>query len=816
MRLNSLRLTNFRQHVDTHIDFSTGITGIIGPNGSGKSTILEAMAWALYGAPAARGKRESIRSYRAGPRAVVKVDLEFELGAHRYLVSRGLTNAELYLDGASSPIATSISGVTDVLARRLGMNRDEFFHTYFTGQKELAVMAAMGPTERGQFLSRVLGYERLRAAQDLARERRKMLVAEATGLRAGMPDADIVQGALADAKARIAESTSKANEFGLRRTTARKTVEEIAPRWESMQRDRERSQTLTAESRVSDGELTSVAREISRIDRELGEAATGRAELDGVRRELAPLPSLEAELKELDRSAAEAGRKRTLTENEATLAKEIAQLRERASKIEFTPAVETEVATSLKQSRESLDETQRALEAAQTDWVRDKQEAETKRHALIEQLKDVRAQRDQIVELGEGGICPICARPLGTHFRSVLDVLDNQIETITVDGKYFRARIEQLAATPPEITALGERRRELMDTSAKLERRVAEIQSGLRSLSTIHVDLIAKEERHSTVSRELAALAVSYDAARHGEVRTAVERLMPLAVRATKLAAQLEREPLLVEERTAVRSKLDDIQRRRAEIDRQKKALAFSEDGFNALRGRFDAAEAELRSAELAAVGAETELAAAKVALASAEQSRAELARAEERLVVLGRDRKLHEELDRAFSDLRTELNVAMRPEISDLASRYIRELTDGRYTEFELDDDYQIVLLEDGIPKPVISGGEEDLANLVLRLAISEMIAERAGQAFSLLVLDEVFGSLDESRRQNVVGLLQRLHDRFAQIILITHIESVREAPVDRVITVSYDDEAGMSRVDAEAARSDDPQLALHAGAAD
>src|SRR5215467_5510169 len=75
MRLNSIYLCNFRQHVDTRIEFDTGITGIIGPNGSGKSTILEAIAWALYGTPAARGNRDSIRSYRAGPRAVVKVDL---------------------------------------------------------------------------------------------------------------------------------------------------------------------------------------------------------------------------------------------------------------------------------------------------------------------------------------------------------------------------------------------------------------------------------------------------------------------------------------------------------------------------------------------------------------------------------------------------------------------------------------------------------------------------------------------------------------------------------------------------------------------
>ena len=99
-------------------------------------------------------------------------------------------------------------------------------------------------------------------------------------------------------------------------------------------------------------------------------------------------------------------------------------------------------------------------------------------------------------------------------------------------------------------------------------------------------------------------------------------------------------------------------------------------------------------------------------------------------------------------------------------------------------------------MPKPVISGGEEDLANLVLRLAISQMIAERSGQAFSLLILDEVFGSLDESRRHNVVELLRRLGDRFEQVIVITHIESVREG-LDRVISLRYDEQRGISSVD-------------------
>jgi exonuclease SbcC len=103
--------------------------------------------------------------------------------------------------------------------------------------------------------------------------------------------------------------------------------------------------------------------------------------------------------------------------------------------------------------------------------------------------------------------------------------------------------------------------------------------------------------------------------------------------------------------------------------------------------------------------------------------------------------------------------------------------------------------VLEDGIPKQVISGGEEDLVNLVLRLAISQMVAERAGQPLSLLVLDEIFGGLDESRRYNVVELLRKLSGRFPQVILITHIETVKDG-VDRVLYVDFDQRRNMAVV--------------------
>ena len=814
MRLNSLHLCNFRQHIDTRIDFETGITGIIGPNGSGKSTILEAIAWALYGMPAARGTRDSIRSYRASTRASVKVELDFELSGHRYVVSRGLTSAELYLDGATQPIATSISGVTELLRRRLGMSHEEFFNTYFTGQKELSVMAAMGPAERAQFLSRVLGYERLRTAQGLVRDRRKSIVAEISGLRAGMADPVVVNQALADAEQLVREADHRASEVAARAAQSRRSLDDIAPRWEAVQRERDALLAVTAELRIADSERTGLVRDEERVNRELGDAMAARRELERVTTELAPLPALQLELRALDRSCNEAERRRTLVETVRSLADEIARLEERTSKIETAPALEPDVTQQLAQARAELEQTQREFEDAQTDWVRDRQEAETKRQALLDQVRDVQKQREQIVELGEGGTCPICARPLGTHFRSVLEVLDTQIETITVDGKYFRARIEQLEAMPPEIKALDERRRQLFDSVGKLERRLAKVQAAVQELAGLRQELAAKSERQAIVARELETIAVSYDATRHAEVRAAVERLTPLAAQATKLAAQLEREPGLVAERERIRIALEQMDARMAELRARRDALQFPEASFAEMRERYERVAAELRAGELAAVAADADQASARATLAAADRARAELARNEEHLATLSRDRRLHEELDRAFSDLRTDLNQALRPEISDLASRYIRELTDGRYTELELDDQYNVIVLEDAIPKPVISGGEEDLANLVLRLAISEMIAERAGQAFSLLILDEVFGSLDEARRHNVVDLLRRLQDRFEQVILITHIESVREG-LDRVVTVRYDEESGSSRVETET-RSGDAMIDMHAGAAD
>ncbi len=797
MRLNSLHLVNFRQHADSRIVFDAGLTGIIGPNGSGKTTILEAIAWALYGNTAARGTRESIRFNRAPARASVRVELDFDLAGHRYRVVRGLTNAELYLDDASQPIANSITGVTELLQRRLGMTRPEFFNTYFTGQKELNVMAAMGPSDRAKFLSRVLGYEKLRTAQDLVRDHRKLITAETAGLRSGMPDRDTVLRMVQGTRARQAETERRASEAEHARVSAEATLARIAPEWDRLQRERERLQELLADLKVAERDQDGLARDGERIANELRDVEVAHRELEPLRRELDTYPAIVAELQQADERYREEGRRQTLLETEQALADELMRFQERRTRLESAPALEEEVTIALETKRRELEDTQGQLEARRTDWVRDRQEAETKLQALRTQFADLRQQRERLVAAGEEGTCPTCARPLGGgHYQVVLDLLNDQAETVRVDGNYFKARLEQLEQMPPEVKALDEQRRNLQQEVGALERRLAKVQLAVQELQQVAREVATKEQRRGVLQREIAMIPGGYDADRHAYLKAEVERLSPLDARAARLGALVEREPQLMREKARVEDGAAAVFGRLKALRERRDQISFSESTYNGVRERYERAAIEARGAEVTLASARAEAESAREAVREADARRQELERLQGRLDVLQRERRLHDELDRAYSDLRTDLNFALRPEVSELASAFLTELTDARYTELELDDQYNLIVLEDGVPKPVISGGEEDLANLVLRLAISQMIAERTGQSFSLLILDEVFGSLDEPRRHNVVELLRRLHDRFEQVIVITHIDSVREG-LDRVITVRYDEERGTSIVE-------------------
>jgi exonuclease SbcC len=302
---------NFRQHAETEIEFDSGLTGIIGPNGAGKSTILEAIAWALYGGNTARGGNESIRFNRASPRAPVRVELDFELAGHRYRVVRGLSMAELFLDGGEEPIANSVTAVAEMLQRRIGMSRTEFFNTYFTGQKELAVMQSLTAGERAQFLSRVLGYEKLRSAQELCGARRKELASEVAGLRSGMPERDAVVREERETAAALKEATKAAETSERSVAETKEALEAVAPRWLAAQTGRDERQKVETDLAAIDGEDSALARSAERLTTELEQVEEARTLLGPLLPSVEKLEQVSAALMPADQNGAGKGDNQT-------------------------------------------------------------------------------------------------------------------------------------------------------------------------------------------------------------------------------------------------------------------------------------------------------------------------------------------------------------------------------------------------------------------------------------------------------------------------------------------------------------------------
>ncbi|HKC48609.1 MAG TPA: SMC family ATPase [Gemmatimonadales bacterium] len=798
MELKRLRLENFRQFAETEIELGPGITGIIGPNGAGKSTLLEAIAWAIYGVQAVRGDKDSIRRHGAPGRSRVEVTLDFALGPHEYSVTRNLYGAELRQDG--QVVANSLKSVSERLGRVLGMSHDEFFNTYFTGQKELAVMSALGKVERAAFLSRVLGYERLELAQQRVREVRNGLSAELKGLEAGLPDKRQLEADRAAALERLERSRAAAEAAREARRKAEDALAREQPRWKEWEVRRDRIRSLESERAMAQHAVESARQDFQRLDRELAEALAARTELERLATELKPLKKLQAERTRLEGLQQEAAERRAAQAQITELERTAAVRDKRIAELEGAAAASARAEREVKKIAEQLLALERKIEEQRATWARDRQDAETKRQQLREQYRDVKEQRDRIDKLGPEGACPTCQRPLGKEYEAVLGLLDRQLEEITLNGNFFKQRAQQLTE-PPEPVAEAERERDAArDVSRTATEHAGELKAQAEERTRAMAERDEEAPRLAELKTRLATKPSRYDGARLDAVRAELTALEPLVQEAAALEARARLAQTLVKEAEQAEQLLSRREQQVKQLVEAIVADGFSEEKFRQAKERYDRSVVVVREAELAAVEAGGELTRSEEVVAEVDRRIAERGTREQHIDTLKGKRRLHDELDRAYSELRAELNAAMRPEIAELASGFLSDLTDGRYDTADLSEDYTLTVVDSGVPKPVISGGEEDLTNLVLRLAISQMIAERAGQPLSLLVLDEVFGSLDEGRRQHVLGLLRQLGDRFPQVIIITHIDQIREG-LDRVIRVEYDGARGVSGVRDETA---------------
>jgi len=795
MKLKSLKLENFRQHEDSFIEFSDGITVINGTNGAGKSTILEAITWAIYGTEAARGNKDSIKYNKAAAKAKVRVDLVLELDGEALRIERFLDKADVYLGENAAPIVTSQQEVTKYLTDKLGMTKDEFFNTYFTGQKELNFLANQKPVERRKFISRVLNYEKIRESQEKARTDKNSLVNEISGLKQGVADLESLLEEKQLAQDEIKEINKRLSEKQKEFTDKAGLFAKIEPEWETARKNKETFEKKEIEFKF-------LSEKIKDLDKNTAALEDKNKILEEKTKIFSQISCFEQEYKETETKIKELEK---LQEKETLKQSYLLKAEGLDKEIEEKQKAQEDVIKSGKEKRilvdklpfikEKIDSLTKKIQEIESKTASDKKEKEVLISQKQKEIEKTQKQLNLISEKGKDGACPTCERPLKTEFDKVtgnfkehIASLENEILTLKQELAKFNLKPEALAKFLIEKEETG-------NELAKLNEIQGEYKNEQDRYKKLKSEIEAKIQEKSNIEKDLAQFKDEFNLE---ELKNLREKIIPLREKFEQilaLKAELAGFDKIKEDlKVSVKTKIE-TQTRLLETEAGLKKLNYSEESYLNIQKSFLGAKDEFYALKEQIIKIEAEVKNIKDKIDRIEKIE-ELNKEKLKLIKEKQERlDLLSELDRFLGQFWEKLNNQARPEISEIAGKFLIDLTDGRYSELELNEKYEICLHDDGEIKPVISGGEEDIVNLCVRLAISQIIAQRSGKTLSLLILDEIFGSLDENRRNNVVNLLRSLTNNFEQVILITHIEDIKDE-IDNIITIEYDPEKGCSRL--------------------
>ncbi len=807
-----------------------------GANGVGKSSLLDAITWALWGKARARRDEDLIHLGQHD----MQVAIDFEQEGLRYRVLRRRSRAGRFRRGALDLMVYDKDGVPrnineegrrrtqEKIKRILRLDYETFVHSAFLQQGRADAFTLKTAAERKRILADILDLKQWTAYEDAVKTRLTSLASQIDIIQhdtkrideeiAGEPqlaaDLEALLAGLAAARARLGQAEEAYSQAAQAATALRREREsrleqerQIASRQEDM---RAAQAEIQRQAEKIAGYQATIAQSES-IEVGFSQLQEARENQSAIAEQLACQAELDQQRHQLETA---------LAQQRAALAGEADVLRERIRGLEaqLTAANSADMA-ALQAELRQLQE----LEKQRDQRAKTIQQMKERRSALAARMEALtaegRALNDRLerLRLADGAACPLCGQALtAEHREGMLAKLtaerDDKRESyraasVEIDGsqaqsRQAQAQIERWALQLKDLPALQQRLGALAEGARLAQEASAALPSDRRQLSRLETRL-ANEDFGAELRRQLTQLGrqradIGYDSASHADIRSQLETFASYERQHSQLEFARFSLPEAQQIRDDTAARLASMQARQAQAEARLERIASAILALEAQaqqeaerRQQLEISRAEVQRLNERKTILEQEL----NAIAA---GRASLKRLGTRLESARHQQSLYNELRAACSRnglpaLIIETAIPeLEAEANDLLARMTagsmrlrlstqREKISGGASE-TLDVDIADELGERDYE--LYSGGEAFRINFALRIALSKLLARRAGAQLRVLFIDEGFGSQDEGGRDKLVDAINQIRSDFDLILVITHIEELRDAfPVQLLV---------------------------------
>lgn len=825
-----LKLRNFMAYRDVALDFNgVHLALLTGENGAGKSSLLDAITWALWGK--ARAKRDDELIHLG--QSEMEAEYTFDLGDNTYRIirkrdasRRGRSDLGFHVEDAGGWRALtegSLRGTQQKINDLMRLDYDTFINSAFLLQGRADEFTTKPPGKRKEILSDILGlgiydvYEARAKKQAVAKEK------EAAQITAKIEQIEQELAKEPEYRAALAEAQQKAAELNKTLQLAEREMDLLREQHRAINDKQRQLDDLGNRLAGAEADLKEMAENITAAEVNMARYHAVLAQREQIEAGLHELSAARERLKDWERrlqeSAKLSDRKYELDAafNKAKADLE-ADLREVQAKINLlSPKI-----GAIESQRGQLNQAQIELEALQA--LAEEREARLatltnlKEEAarLTEQNKQLKVEmaeiKERLTQLEQAGsTCPICRQSLGEEHQAT--VLAQFQQEGKVKGDTYRAnqiRLQEIAAAQKKLQQqIGQAEQQLRKLAA-VQGKTAQLQQSLVEAEVAAEDLVTAQQRQTELQKQLdnqefaldvvsvlnevktELAALGYDESAHQQARERADSLSCFEAkgrelteadkRITEEARRLEQEQArhsrLLEQTTADR-------RKAAELEKETEGLATLIKQLNQASAEVDRLQREDRFARDRVAMVNQQL----NHISYLAKQRGEL---EDQLQQARQVTGIYRELQTAFGKkgIQALLIESAIPEIENEANELLSRMTDGRmHVRFETQretksGDSTIETLDIRIADEVgsrnyemYSGGEAFRVNFAIRIAMSKVLARRAGARLQTLVIDEGFGTQDGQGRERLVEAINVIQQDFEKIIVITHIDELKDA---------------------------------------